>query len=168
MIVTTGNSSISDMYVSHHDWLYGWLRRKLSSSEVAADLTQDTFVSILSRQSTAVSELKEPRAYLTTVAKCILSNYYQRQSLEAAYLSALAALPETCVISAEERLIILQTLQEIDTMLGTLSVKVRQAFLLLHLEGCKYAEIAARLNVSERTVKRYMAQAFEQCLLHMI
>jgi RNA polymerase sigma-70 factor (ECF subfamily) len=33
------------------------------------------------------------------------------------------------------------------------------------LEGLGYREIAERLDVCERTVKRYMAQAYEHCLL---
>jgi RNA polymerase sigma-70 factor (ECF subfamily) len=33
------------------------------------------------------------------------------------------------------------------------------------LEGLGYHEIAERLHVSERTIKRYMAQAYEHCLL---
>ncbi|WP_305729074.1 sigma factor-like helix-turn-helix DNA-binding protein, partial [Pseudomonas sp. NBRC 111142] len=32
-------------------------------------------------------------------------------------------------------------------------------------EGLDYASIAARLEVSERTVKRYMVKAYEHCLL---
>ena len=44
------------------------------------------------------------------------------------------------------------------------STEAREAFVLSQLEGLGYAEIAARLQVSERTVKRYMAQGFEQCL----
>ena len=42
---------------------------------------------------------------------------------------------------------------------------VRRAFLWSQLEGLGYREIAERLQVSERTVKRYMAQAYEHCLL---
>ena len=42
---------------------------------------------------------------------------------------------------------------------------VRRAFLWSQLEGLGYREIAERLKVSERTVKRYMAQAYEHCLL---
>lgn len=40
----------------------------------------------------------------------------------------------------------------------------RAAFLLAHLEGYTYLEIAARLKVSERMVKKYMAQAMLHCL----
>ena len=46
-----------------------------------------------------------------------------------------------------------------------LPVRVRRVFLWSQLEGLGYREIAERLEVSERTVKRYMAQAYEHCLL---
>jgi RNA polymerase sigma-70 factor (ECF subfamily) len=42
---------------------------------------------------------------------------------------------------------------------------VRRAFLWSQLEGLTYGQIAERLQVSERTIKRYMAQAYEHCLL---
>ncbi len=46
-----------------------------------------------------------------------------------------------------------------------LQAQVRRAFLLSQLDGLGYRDIAERLEVSERTVKRYMAQAYEHCLL---
>ncbi|MEG0885070.1 MAG: sigma factor-like helix-turn-helix DNA-binding protein, partial [Janthinobacterium sp.] len=57
------------------------------------------------------------------------------------------------------------TLHRIDAMLDGLGAKVRTAFLLSQLEGMAYADIAARLRVSERTVKRYMVQAYAQCIV---
>jgi RNA polymerase sigma-70 factor (ECF subfamily) len=50
-------------------------------------------------------------------------------------------------------------------MLDGLGEKAREAFLLSQLEGLTYVEIAERLGVTDRTVKRYMAAAFEQCIL---
>lgn len=162
------DAHFSEFYLAHQSWLLGWFRRKLPVTDQAADLVQDSFVSIITRSNEALSDIREPRAYLTKVAQCILANYYQRQSLEDAYLSALAQLPEAYVISTEARLILLQTLHEIDAMLDALPVKVRHAFLLSQLEGLSYAEIGAQLQVSVRTIKRYMAQAFEHCLLCML
>ena len=68
-------------------------------------------------------------------------------------------------ISPEERQIILDTLLAIDALLNTLPFKVRRAFLLSRLDGLSYREIAAELGVSERMVKKYMAQAMLHCLL---
>lgn len=159
--------TLADMYQAHHGWLVNMLRRKLSCSYQADDLAQDTFTRILSSRS-EVAEIKEPRAFLTTIAKRLLANYYQRLSLEQAYMQALAVLPEPETISPEQRLLILQTLHEIDQMLDGLSENARRAFLLSQLEGLTYEQIAKQLDISTRTVKRYMAQAFEQCLLAML
>jgi RNA polymerase sigma-70 factor (ECF subfamily) len=146
--------------------LLGWLRRKLNCADHAADLAQDTFVRLLTLPAEKSSvNLREPRAYLTTVAQRLVIDHYRRQSLEQAWLDTLALMPEALTPAPEERLIILQTLHKVDLMLDGLPQRVRSTFLLSQLEGLGYAAIAARLNISERTVKRYMAQAFEQCIL---
>ncbi|ASI70523.1 RNA polymerase subunit sigma [Diaphorobacter nitroreducens] len=158
------------LYSNHHGWLQGWLRKKLGDAHHAAGLAQDTFVRILlacRKQELALEGLREPRAYLTTVASRVLLNHYRRLSLEQAWATAVAAMPEPCAPSPEERLIILQTLHEIDAILDGLPPKARTAFLLSQLEGLTYAQIAEHLGVAVRTVKRYMAQAFEECLMQM-
>ncbi|MCH7342878.1 sigma-70 family RNA polymerase sigma factor [Pelomonas sp. CA6] len=155
--------ALHELYVHHHGWLYGWLRRRLGSSADAADLAQETFARLLAARTPPAS-LREPRAYLNTVARGLLVNWFQRQALERAYLEALAALPEACAPAPEQRLQILQTLQEIDALLDGLPGPVREAFLLAQLDGLRYADIARRLGVAEVTVKRYMKQAFLACL----
>ncbi|KAB0486845.1 RNA polymerase sigma-70 factor, ECF subfamily [Pseudomonas reinekei] len=153
-----------DLYRDHRGWLEGWLRRRMGSACDAADLSQDTFLRLLA-SSQRIADLQEPRAYLLTVGKRLLSNFYQRRSLEQAYLNALASLPEDCVPSPEQRWLLLETLQALDELLNGLPQAVRRAFLWSQLEGLTYQQIAERLNVSERTIKRYMAQAYEHCLM---
>lgn len=156
--------SLHDLYLDHRGWLENWLRRRMGNAWDAADLSQDTFLRVLG-SSHAIVDMREPRAYLLTVGKRLLSNFYTRRSLEQAYLNALAQLPEDCVPSPEQRWILLETLQALDELLDGLPRAVRRAFLWSQLEGLGYREIAERLQVSERTVKRYMAQAYEHCLL---
>lgn len=153
-----------DLYRDHRGWLEGWLRRRMGSACDAADLSQDTFLRLLA-SSQRIADLQEPRAYLLTVGKRLLSNFYQRRSLEQAYLNALASLPEDCVPSPEQRWLLLETLQALDELLDGLPRAVRRAFLWSQLEGLTYQQIAERLKVSERTIKRYMAQAYEHCLM---
>lgn len=112
--------------------------------------------------------LREPRAYLTTVARNLLINHVQRLSLEKAWLDAMAQLPEPLAPSPEQQLLVLESLHQVDAMLNGLPPKVREAFLLSQLDGLSYAQVAERLGVTSRTVKRYMAQAFEQCILLVI
>ncbi len=156
---------VEKFYREHRSWLEGWLRGRLGNAWDAADLSQDTFMRVLTSQpSESLSSLREPRAYLLTVGKRLLINHYQRRSVEQAYLQALATLPQTLVPSPEQRWILLQTLQALDELLDALPMAVRRAFLWAQLEGLGYAQIAERLQLSERTVKRYMAQAYTHCL----
>ena len=150
------------LYVEHHGWLFNWLRKRLGNRDQAADMAHDTFLRILLKAESA--PIAEPRAYLTVIAKGLLANQWRRQQLERAYLDALALLPELYAPSPEERATILETLLEIDDVLSRLPDKVRTTFLLAQLEGLTYPEIAERLGLSLRTVKRYMVQAFELCL----
>ena len=153
---------IAVLYSEHHSWLQGWLRRRLNNGCDAADLAQDTFVRLLG--SGRLQSIDEPRAYLTTVAKGLLVNWYRRQALERAYLDALALLPEPEAPSPEQRALLLEALHEIDAMLDALPPIVRTTFLLSQLDGMTYGDIAVHLKVSLTSVKRYMAQAFRQCL----
>lgn len=165
MTAAAPHPHFTSLYSDHHPWLHRWLWAKLGNAHDADDLAQDTFTRILGRKDLAC--LHEPRAFLTTVAKGVLVNWYQRQSLERAYLEALAALPEPTVISPEQRMLVLETLHDIDAMLDALPVKVKQAFLMSQLDGMAYADIAHKLGLSLITIKRYMKQAFLQCLLAM-
>ena len=160
--VAGSKDAVGVLYAEHRSWLVGWLRGKLGCAHSAADLAQDTFVRILGKRET-LAEVREPRAYLTTVARSLLIDSYRRAAIERAYLDALASLPEQQMPSPEERLLLLETLVRIDVMLDGLSPKARQAFLLSRLDGLPYAEIAAQLGVSLSSVEKYMAQAVRHC-----
>lgn len=151
------------LYSDHHGWLVSWLCRRLGCIHNANDLAQDTFLRVLRRPST-LDEVREPRAWLTTVAQGLVVDHVRRRQLERAYIDAIACLPEPEVPGPEARLLILDTLARIDALLDGLPAKVRSAFLLSRLEGLSYPEIAGRLGVSLSSVEKYMASALRHCL----
>ncbi len=116
------------LYRDHRCWLQGWLSGRVGCRETAADLTQDTFARLL--QDRDLAALREPRAFLTTVARGLAANWFRRQSLERAWLEHLAALPEAVVPSLEDQEVVREALQQIDAMLDGLPAAVRQVFLL--------------------------------------
>jgi RNA polymerase sigma-70 factor (ECF subfamily) len=160
---STASIAVDAIYRAHHGWLLGWFRRRLGGASCAADLAHDTFVRLI--VSPDVQSLGEPRAFLRTLAHGVVVNHWRRQDIERAWLESLATMPEPMAPSPEERLMALEALCRIDAMLDRLNPKARAAFLLSQLDGLTYAEIAAQLAVSERMVKKYMAQAMLQCLL---
>jgi RNA polymerase sigma-70 factor (ECF subfamily) len=159
--------TLSRLYCDHHGWLVRWLRARLGCSHQAADLAQDTFVRLLlnERKGPAAAALQKPRSYLATVARRVMVDSFRRKALEQAYLQALALEPESYALSPEHRLLMVEALHAVDTMLDGLGRKVKQAFLLSQLQGMPYKEIAALLGVSVSSVTQYVAKACEHCLL---
>ncbi|GHS82137.1 sigma-70 family RNA polymerase sigma factor [Pseudomonas kermanshahensis] len=156
-------SAVNDLYCEHHGWLNGWLRKRLGNAFDAADLTQDTFVRVIKARSAL--DIREPRPYLSRIAKGLLIDLFRRRSLEQAYLEALASLPEALQPSLEEQAILLQALVEIDRLLQGLGPKVKQVFMLSQFDGLTYPQIAEHMNISVRSVNNYMAKAMEHCCL---
>lgn len=154
---------VASLYTQHRPWLLGLLRQKLSCDQKAMDMVQNTFLKLLLKRD-KVKEISEPRAYLSTIAYGLINDHWRRQHLERAYLASLEQLPEDFYPSAEQRYEALELLITLDTMLDRLDERPREAFLLSQLEGWTYRDIASHIGVSERMVKKYMAQVMLQCL----
>lgn len=151
---------LGNLYREHRGWLIGWLRRSQDCPQRAEDLGQDTFVRLLSRSD--LKTLQTPRALLRTIARGLLVDHFRRNALERAYLEELAREPEAEQPDEQGRLMALETLREIDALLGELSPRARSAFLLSRLDGLGHAEIAKQLGVSVARVRQYLAQGMRQ------
>lgn len=149
------------LYADHHSWLLGWLKRRLHDAGLAGDLAHDTFINILvAREAGAIAE---PRPFLATIARRLIANHCRREALEHAYLDALMHAPQACAPSPETIAIVVESLHLIDRALAKLPEPARQAFLMAHLDGMRYADIAAELNVSTHSVKKYLTRANLLC-----
>ena len=156
------NAQIQGFYLEHSSWLYKWLSKKVGSSFDAADLTQDTFINVLLKED--LSFIAEPRAYLTTIAHRLMVNHVRRRKIEQDFLKAIALQLGDQVPSLECIAITLESLIKIDAMLQDLPIKVKQAFLLNHLEGLSHQEIAERLKISKSCVRKYLSKALANCI----
>ncbi|WP_350581183.1 sigma-70 family RNA polymerase sigma factor [Pseudomonas sp. HY2-MNA-CIBAN-0224] len=151
------------LYSEHNGWLKSWLRARLGNANDAADLAQDTFVRLLASRD--IEQIREPRTYLSAIARALMIDKFRRRALEQAYCEALALHPEPMDISPEKRLLILETLVAIDSMLDGLGERTRQIFLSVQLEGLSYVATGKRLGVSVTTVKKHVIRAMTHCLL---
>ena len=161
--MSAGDASqdLQTIYGHHHGWLQGWLRRRLGNAFDAADLAQDTFVRIL--VSGRMPDAAQSRAHLTQIAKGLVIDLHRRRVLEAAYLEALAHLPQTLAPSPEERALALEALLLLDAALAALPAKVRETFMLSQLDGLTYSQIAQQLGLSVGAIRKYMLRAALAC-----
>lgn len=152
--------SIDQLYRDHREWLLTWLRRNLHCPHRAEELSQDAFLKILDKQDQA---WREPRAFLTTIARGLLIDHFRRSALERRYLDSLSDQEEDVQLSSEDLIEIVEDLQRIDSMLATLSTRARAAFLHHRLDGMSHMQIAEHLGVSVPRVRQYIAQGLRQC-----
>ncbi|MGO3743197.1 sigma-70 family RNA polymerase sigma factor [Kerstersia sp.] len=155
---------LASLYAEHLAWLQALLHRRLGNAPDACDLAQDVFLILLRRQL-RFDDAEGARAYMSRMAKNLCTDLWRRRAVEQAWVEAMASRPEPLAPSPEERAIILETICGIAAMLARLPEKAASAFVLAHLEGMAYRDIAARLGVSERMVKKYIAQAMLHCAL---
>ena len=160
------NARVIALY-GHHGWLRAWLRQHLDCSEAAADIAQDTFLRVLSAQQTTPEQIETPKAYLTCIARRLVINHWRRRDIEQLCLQTLAALPEHEMPSAEAHILMVESLCAIDEALHSLPDQVRQAFLLARVDKLALREVAAQLNCSEASVKRYVQRGLAACLMAM-
>lgn len=156
---------IGQMFKSDYRWLCARVARAMDCPHGAQDIASETFLRVLALPDP--SAIREPRALLTTIARRLMYEGWRRQDLERAYLETLALAPQQVHPSPEERLLLIETLLEVDRLLNGLSAKAKAAFLYHQLDGLTYAQIGERLQVSVSRVQQYMADAFKRCYLAM-
>lgn len=154
---------IHTLYHAHHGWLVSWLNRRLGCVHNANDLAHDTFLRLITK-SLSISQVDEPRAFLTTVAHGLMVDQFRRKAVEQAYLQAMMHMPHAMAPSAEEQMVIMEVLLQVDRMLNGLKPVVRTVFLLSKLEGLTYQEISTSLGIPLRTIESHMAIALRHVL----
>ena len=149
------------LYSDHNGWLKQWLQQHLGCADRAADLAQDTFVRILLKDT--VPSIEKPRAYLSTIARGLVLNYWRRQALEQAWLDMLATQPVEVYPSEEEKELMLEKLQQLAAALDGLPVRCKRIFLMARLDGLSYQQIAVELDITVNVVQKAMSKAMANC-----
>lgn len=153
---------VDSLYRDHQPWLLNWLKGKLGCPADAGDMSQDTFLRLL---TVDLSILREPRAYLLVIANRLMINRHRRRRLEADVLQQVAHTVEDQNHKGPAEIVAARDLLHQVLMMLTeeLPEKPRQAFLLARTEGLSYRQIAERLDVSESSVKQYISRALVHC-----
>ena len=159
----TLREQLHSLYLDNHHWLWLWLCKKTGCVHQAEDVAQNTFLRLFSLQG--LSNIKEPRAFLIKTASRLIIDEARRKKVERRYLETYYYYhgEEACAPSAEEMVLITETLTAIIEMLEGLPEKCLRAFLMSRLDGMKYADIAEELGVSKSMVKQYIAKAMLYC-----
>lgn len=141
-----------------------FLAARLVNPADAADLAQEVFLRLLrvERQD----KIRNPEAYLLTIASHILHEHSLRQAALPASLDITEAIADAAMATDADvalQLHVQRNLESLDRALARLSLKARAAFVLHHRDGCTVDEIASRLELSRSMVKKHLANALLKC-----
>ncbi len=122
------------------------------------DVAQDACIRALEiRKPGAV---RDPLRYLMRIARNLFLDRRRQERRDAAVMHELGAAPALASSPDPER--VLAGKQELERALAAiddLPPRCRQAFTLHRFEGLSYAAIARRMNVSNGTVEKHIAEA---------
>jgi RNA polymerase sigma factor (sigma-70 family) len=162
--LTVSTSHIEWLYKQHHNWLFCWLRKKLGCESNAADIAHDTFLRLFT-SSQPLTDIEQPRAFLTSTAKNIIIDKARRHAVEKAFLEQLALRAEQETLHYPSPELIhdaIELLTSLSYILSSVPAKAAEAFRLHYLEGMKQSGVAEIMQVSSRTVRSYLALVLVQ------
>ncbi len=158
---------IARAFLSNAGSLRHFLRRFFESGEDVEDLLQETFVKSFEAEHS--TEIVAPRAFLFRTARNLalneLTRRTRRKTVPVADIDSLDVLVterERHDDGPSARAVIEERLSRATAAVDRLSPRVREVFLLRHVEGLKQREIAQRLGIAESTVEKHIARGLAQ------
>lgn len=156
---------VVDLFRNHNRELSRFVRRRVGREE-AEDVVQSAYLHLL--QKAEIESVERPRAYLFRIASNLATDakrksrtrlHYEVEDMDVDRSGPVDSHSET----SSDYLIEIFRLQ---ICLAKLPSLCRATFILNRVDGLTYPEIAARLDISLRTVNRNMVKASDHIRRH--
>ncbi len=154
----TARAFVERIYASHHSEIYAYLARMLRDDELAADLTQETFVKAY-RAFDTLEDHNRARAWLYQIAGRTALDELRRRKI-------IRFVPWTgesrgSVSSAEDQVLRLRLSADLERALLRIPPRQRQALLLSELHDMSGLELADALGVSHVAARALLTRGRE-------
>lgn len=161
------NNDMTVLYDLHAGDLLRFFARRTLDEQAAVDLVGETYAEALATRSGFRGKtLEDARPWLFGIARNLLRGYYRKGRVELDTMQKLQL--ERVELSAEDAAEIERhaSLAEVRTAIATALEKLkdeyREAVELRVMERLEYAEIAARLDVSEQVVRARVSRGLKR------
>lgn len=153
------------MAVRYGRGLRKFLTVHLRGVQDVPDLAQEVYLRLL--RVSHQEAIRNPEAYLFTVAGHVVRQHLLRQSIDTAVADITDALPELAVPAGEEPEAKLEHSQRLEQfqkqILDRLPRRVGAALVLHRIHGYSVQEAASEMGIARETVKQYLADAAKRC-----
>jgi RNA polymerase sigma factor (sigma-70 family) len=159
---------IERLFAAHRGALQAFFFRRIRHRADATDLAQEVYVRML--RIPDPDAIRDMEAYLFTVASNLAREHAAREgrrgvTLDVADATVRDELAETVEFDAQ--IDVAQRVKRLRVVLRQLPPRWHAAVVMQYLQGLSHREIANRLGVSPRMVKKYLAEALGRCRRRM-
>jgi RNA polymerase sigma factor (sigma-70 family) len=145
------------LFREHNDALVRFLSARLGSYQDAREVAQEAYVRLLNLDRPSAANLLKALLYKTAANLAI--DRLRHQRLITSHQRASSSSQELLASPADAAPAALDDIRILSRALGELPSPCRSAFLMSRVESLDSSEIAIRLGVTDRAVRKYIARA---------
>lgn len=156
--------AIADLMHKHRRELLSYLAQRVSCSDTAQDIFQETFIRYAGYNGK--SDIDNPQAFIFRIAANLATDYLRSRSRQLVQDSDAGEWLENIenpAASIERTAISRQQLELLTHALAELPPKCRDVFIMLKLKHYSYAEVEQQLGISQTMILKYLTRALTHC-----
>jgi RNA polymerase sigma-70 factor (ECF subfamily) len=154
-------AAFTSLYRSYWEPLFVTTVKVIGSKEDAADIVQEVFISLWNRRQ-ELSLTSTLAAYLHASVKYKAIHYIEKDITRRNYLKTLGDVEAASPAPSAEVLLHTKEVRElIQSVINNMPPKMREVYQLSRQEHLSHKEIAARLGISDETVKKHIQHALQ-------
>lgn len=155
-------SLFQELFLSHQNELLRYFARTVGSNDTP-DLLQETYVRVAALEKP--ERINNPPAFLKTIAVNLARDFMRRRKTEVGYIQFGDYVVEAPSVDAaqDERMEYERKSRLLRAAVASLPPRCREVFSLHIYEDVPLQEIARRLEISERMVRKHLSIALRTC-----
>ena len=169
-VTIASDAAFEALFQAYHAPLCAFVHRMVGSRAVAEELVQEVFLYLWEHRATWTAHTSA-RTYLYTAARNATINYLRRERLEEQATihgdDGTVARFTRSPLGLERELALAELERAVKDAIERLPERCREVYTLSREQGLSYAEIAAVLAISPKTVEVHMGRAFKLLRKHL-
>ncbi|MBY5956889.1 RNA polymerase sigma-70 factor [Membranicola marinus] len=146
--------------IEYENRLHAFFLKHVKMKDIAEDFTQDILLKLWVNQQ-ILQNVKDLDNYIFTMARHHVMDHFRRARLEHSYRTSLYETIQHNEPAAIKRLMQEDFNSRLHFILDTLPPRQKEVFELSKLHGLSHDEIAAKLNISNKTVRNHLFEAMK-------
>jgi RNA polymerase sigma-70 factor (ECF subfamily) len=154
------DAALTQLYERYWEPVFLYVARVLQDGDQARDVVQETFIALWQKRKD-LPEIGSLQAYLIGIARYKALRCINLSLSEERYRNSLLQFFNDHERSPEAGLMATEMERLLDAHIDRLPERMREVFVLSRREQLSYAEIAERLQISDKTVKKQIHNALK-------